>query len=90
MLFSPVRAIPISEMEVTTGEGKVIKRYANLSQSNKIKKLRYAAESAEEQSGNLLKPHALKRHGRDIFYGVSVFLCIAAIFVAFSKLFCTK
>jgi hypothetical protein len=63
------------------------KKYSNLPQSNKIKKLRYVAESVEEQSGNLLKLQGLKRHGKDIFYGFSVLLCIGAIFIAFSKLF---
>ena len=68
-------------------ESKPIKKYSNLSQSTKIKKLRYVAESVEKQSGNLLKMHSLRRHGREIFYGLSVMLCIGAIFIAFSKLF---
>ncbi len=63
------------------------KKYSSPKQSTKIKKLRYVAESVEQDSGNLLKAHGLRRHGRDIFYAISVILCIGAIFIAFSKLF---
>ncbi len=63
-----------------------VKKYLNLSQSTKIKRLRYS-EQVEEQPGDLLKPSSLRRHWRDIFYVVSVALCIGAIFIAFSKLF---
>ncbi len=63
-----------------------IKKYSSLKQSTKIKKLRYVADSVEEDSSNLLKAHGLRRHGRDIFYALSVMLCIGAIFIAFSKL----
>ena len=64
-----------------------VKKSSNLAQSTKIKKLRYVAESVQEESSSLLKPHVLRRHSRDIFYGLSVMLCIGAIFIAFSKLF---
>ncbi len=68
-------------------EARPMKKYSNLKQSTKIKKLRYVAESAEEQANSLLKPHNLRHRWRDLFYIVSVILCIAAIVIALSKLF---
>jgi len=75
-----------NEQAVVKASGsKSVKKYSNLSQSTKIKKLRYTATNI--QPVDLLKVKTFRRYGRDIFYGVSVMLCIGAIFIASSKLF---
>ncbi len=76
-----------SQPDVRTEDGVQLRKYSNLKQSAKIKKLRYVAESVEEQAGNLLTPQNWRHHWRDAFYIVSVLLCIAAIMIALSKIF---
>lgn len=75
---------PTTGSPVKTKAPVPVKKLA--SQPKKIKNLRYGAESAQEEAGNLLNIHVLRHRWRSLLYVASVILGIAAITISLSKL----